>query len=69
MSGCFSTNSSIIGWVSLRLPATSRMFSSTGFDGLSGTVALSAVASLPPAESPVLPVLGRGTGGEIDYVS
>src|SRR5690349_14523577 len=38
MSGCSAANSSIMPCVSCRLPATSRMFSSTGVDGFSGTL-------------------------------
>ena len=39
MSGCALTKSSIIGWVSFWLPATSRMCRLTGAEGFAGIVA------------------------------
>src|SRR2546421_12905297 len=39
MSLCDFTNSSIMPWVSWRLPATSRMLSETGWLGLAGRLA------------------------------
>ena len=47
-SGLFSTNSSIMGSVSFWLPATSRMCSSTGSDGVSGTSAAAVAAGASP---------------------